>query len=182
MEATHLAEARLRLSPEMRERQWQEDLPRKGISILGLGGNLIPTKRFFDHPIAGTGKVWSALRQYLQLFGHAEQNGADAETRIFVSHVSPGKEQFITLFGGLLSTDWIVSGHMDPPAPFLWVEAAVRGWEEAVNRIRSTLEKLRRLADSRRPCGVRGISSNNTPARKLSLRKGKNLPSGTGAC
>ena len=127
MEATHLAEARLRLSPEMRERQWQEDLPRKGISIFGLGGNLIPTKRFFDHPIAGTGKVWSALRQYLELLGHAERNGADAETRISVSHVSPGKEQFITLFGGLLSTDWIVSGHMDPPAPLLWVEAAVRG-------------------------------------------------------
>jgi hypothetical protein len=46
-----------------------------------------------QRPIAGGGgKIWSTLSQYAELVQMVEKESAPDGPRLFVSHVSPGKE------------------------------------------------------------------------------------------
>jgi hypothetical protein len=97
------------------------------IHIFGLGGNFLVGKKLWQTPIAGgRGKVWSVLPQYVQLLKTVQAYRQPDEIGIFVSHVSPGKEPFITLIGAQTGCGLIVSGHMDPPLPMVWNEFAIR--------------------------------------------------------
>ena len=92
-----------------------------GLHVFGLGGNLLLGSRFFQQPIAGGGgRVWSVASQYVQLIETVRQNAVDGERRVFVSHVSPGKEPFIFLMGAHTRSDFLVSGHMGPPFCMTW--------------------------------------------------------------
>lgn len=111
--------------------------------IFGLGGNFLVGKKLWQAPIAGgRGKVWSVLPQYARLLETVSANQQKDEIRIFVSHVSPGKEPFITLIGAQACCDLIVSGHMDPPLPMVWNEFAIREPQEAVARLEARLKEI----------------------------------------
>jgi len=64
-------------------------------------------------------------------------------TRIFVSHVSPGKEPFVELVAARTRADVTVSGHMGAPTCMVWNPFAVSSVEEAASRLQDGLEKVR---------------------------------------
>jgi len=104
--------------------------------VYGLGGNHLPGSKLLQRPIAGgAGRIWSTLSQYLELVetidGQADQPG----TRIFVSHVSPGKEPFIELLAARTGAEFTVSGHMGAPHSMVWNPFAVRSVDEAIDRL-----------------------------------------------
>lgn len=171
-----------------------------GLHIFGLGGNFVVGRKLFQESVAGGGgKVWSVLAQYLRLLETVRANAQEGEKRILVSHVSPGKEAFITLMGVHSGCDLIVSGHMGPPFSMIWNDFAIRSPEEATGRVQQRLsevaevyesleardrdqhkEALSRLADlpcERIPCG-RGQSA---PAWYLNMFN-VNLPDASGGC
>ncbi|MFA5786282.1 MAG: metallophosphoesterase [Actinomycetota bacterium] len=113
--------------------------------VFGLGGNLLPGSRMMQRPIAGGGgKIWSTLSQYSDLVESAEKDADRSETRIFVSHVSPGREPFVELVGARTRADFTVSGHMGAPTCMIWNPFSVSSVEEAEKRLRDGLEAVRK--------------------------------------
>ncbi len=69
-------------------------------SIYGLGGNLLLGSKFMQKPIAGGGgKILCTLSQYSEMVETVENEGPRTRLRLFVSHVSPGKEPFVEFNG-----------------------------------------------------------------------------------
>lgn len=121
----------------------------ENIHLFGLGGNFIVGQKLFQKPIAGKGgKIWSVFDQYLRLLEMIRNNAQDGEKRVLVSHVSPGKEPFITLMGIHTDSDLIVSGHMDPPLSMIWTDFAIRSQKEAINRVQERLLDIKKIYDS----------------------------------
>ena len=113
--------------------------------IYGLGGNMLPGSKMMQRPIAGGGgKIWSTLSQYSDLVGAVERDAAPSMVRIFVSHVSPGKEPFVELIGARSEADFTVSGHMGAPASMVWNPFAVSAVEEAEKRLRDGFDAVRK--------------------------------------
>jgi predicted phosphodiesterase len=115
--------------------------------VYGLGGNHLLGSKLLQRPITGgAGRIWSTLSQYLELIetvdGQADQTG----TRIFVSHVSPGKEPFIEFLAARTRAEFTVSGHMGAPYSMVWNPFAVRTVEEAMDRLQ------RGILDTKRSC------------------------------
>lgn len=116
------------------------------VHLFGLGGNFLVGKKLFQKPLAGGGgKIWSTFSQYLELLKTVEANATDGERRLFVSHVSPGKEPFMTLMGACTRADWLISGHMGPTCCQTWNEFAIREPEEAMQRV---TDRLKEIADA----------------------------------
>ena len=123
--------------------------PRQGyrvgpVFVYGLGGNLLPGSKMMQHPIAGgQGKIWSTLSQYADLVETVERDADPAMVRIFVSHVSPGKEPFVELIGARTRADFTVSGHMGAPTCMVWNPFAVSAVEDAKKRMSDGLDSVR---------------------------------------
>lgn len=112
--------------------------------VFGLGGNLLPGKKFFMDPPAGSGgKVWTTFEEYIHLVRHITSAPTEDYIRLMITHISPGKEPLATLLGALTRADCCISGHMDPPHFMSWNEFAVRSPEEALKRIESRISMLR---------------------------------------
>jgi predicted phosphodiesterase len=113
--------------------------------IYGLGGNLLPGSKMMQNPVAGGGgKIWTTLSQYVDLVRVVDAEKESLETRIFVSHVSPGKESFVELLGARTSADFTISGHMGSPTCMVWNPFAIFGVEESVARFQGGLESVKR--------------------------------------
>jgi hypothetical protein len=112
--------------------------------IFGLGGNLLPGSKMMQRPIAGGGgKIWSTVSQYADLVETVERNAAVTGPRIFVSHVSPGKEPFAELIGARTRADFTVSGHMGAPTCMVWNPFAVSTVEEAEKRLQCGFDAVK---------------------------------------
>ncbi len=104
--------------------------------VFGLGGNLLLGPKMMQAPIAGGGgRIWSTLSQYADLVKTVESDASPDGPRIFVSHVSPGKEPFVELIGVRTRADYTISGHMGAPACMVWNAFAVHSEEEAEQRL-----------------------------------------------
>ena len=113
-------------------------------AIYGLGGNLLPGARMMQQPIAGGGgKIWSTLSQYADLVEAVEGEAAPGMLRIFVSHVSPGKEPFVELIGARTGADFTVSGHMGAPVSMVWNPFAISTVDEAKQRLRKGFDAVK---------------------------------------
>lgn len=113
--------------------------------VYGLGGNLLPGSKMMQRPIAGGGgKIWSTLSQYADLVETVEKNAGPTRTRIFVSHVSPGKEPFVELVGARTRADFTISGHMGAPTCMVWNPFAVSSVEEAEKRLQRGFDAVRK--------------------------------------
>lgn len=114
------------------------------VLLYGLGGNLLPGTKMMQSPLAGGGgRIWTTLRQCADLLGAIDQEGEWPGLRLFVSHVSPGKEPFIELLGARTRADLTVSGHMGPPACMVWNPFAIADVEEAKGRLQRGLEAVK---------------------------------------
>ena len=101
-------------------------------TLFGLGGNVLTGKKLFHDPIGGGGKVWATLGQFGKLCQTlSEVPEDDEEVRVFVTHVSPGKEPLAALMGAQYRADFHVSGHMAPPHTMIWNNFAIRKLERA---------------------------------------------------
>lgn len=121
----------------------------EGLHLFGIGGNFLMGRKLFQKAIAGGGgRVWSVFAQYLRLLETVRDNAQKVEKRILVSHVSSGKEPFITLMGIHTASDLIVSGHMDPPLSMVWTDFAIRSADEAINRVQQRLLDVKRIYGS----------------------------------
>jgi len=120
--------------------------------VYGVGGNLLGGSKFLQHPIAGgAGKIWSTLGQYSDLIETIEGQDDQPATRIFVSHVSPGKEPFVELVAARTRANITVSGHMGAPICMVWNPFAISSVEEATLRLRDGLEEVRKTCLGKRP-------------------------------
>lgn len=118
------------------------------VLVYGLGGNLLPGSKMMQNPIAGGGgKVWTTLSQYVDLVRTADKESDWSGPRIFVSHVSPGKEPFVELLGARTRADITVSGHMGPPTCMVWNPFAILEVEESLARLQHGLETVKRSCD-----------------------------------
>jgi predicted phosphodiesterase len=124
--------------------------------VYGVGGNLLAGSKFMQRPIAGgAGKIWSTLRQYSDLIETIEGQANQTGTRIFVSHVSPGKEPFVELVGARTRADFTVSGHMGAPTCMVWNPFAISSLEEATARLRDGFEEIRKTSLGESPTKAR---------------------------
>lgn len=113
--------------------------------VYGLGGNLLPGPKMMQRPIAGGGgKIWSALSQYIDLVKTVEEEGPLTGPRLFVSHVSPGKEPFVELIGARTRADYTISGHMGVPTCMVWNPFAVSSIDEARQKLHNGLAAIKK--------------------------------------
>ncbi len=113
--------------------------------VYGLGGNLLPGSKMMQRPLAGGGgKIWSTLSQYSDLVETVEKDADRTGPRIFVSHVSPGKEPFVELVGARTRANFTVSGHMGAPTCMVWNPFAVSTVEEAEKRLQGGFDAVRK--------------------------------------
>ncbi len=112
--------------------------------VYGLGGNLVPGPKMMQRPFAGGGgKIWSTLSQYADLVQTVEKESASGGPRLFVSHVSPGKEPFVELIGARTRADYTISGHMGTPTCMVWNPFAINSVDEAQQRLREGLAVIK---------------------------------------
>lgn len=120
--------------------------------VYGVGGNFLAGSKLLQRAIAGgAGKIWSTLRQYSDLVETIDGQADQPETRIFVSHVSPGKEPFVELVAARTRAGFTVSGHMGAPTCMVWNPFAISSIEEATRRLRDGLEEVRRACSAGSP-------------------------------
>lgn len=114
------------------------------LCVFGVGGNLLPGKKIFQNPVAGgSGRVWATLSQYAQLHRRLKEDTGSYAARVFVSHVSPGKEPILRRIAAHLEADFIVSGHMGTPYCCVWSEFAIRTVEQAEQWLDVDVDSIR---------------------------------------
>jgi hypothetical protein len=111
--------------------------------VFGLGGNLIvPRLDDAAEVLAGEGgKIWTTRAQIERLLAAAAPR-APGEIRVFVSHVSPGREPILELLASHLGAHVSVSGHMGSPWPVVWSEFGLNDPAAANERLRRAHEAL----------------------------------------
>ena len=120
--------------------------------VYGVGGNLLGGSKFLQQPIAGgAGKIWSTLSQYAELIKAVDEQTDQQRFRIFVTHVSPGKEPFIEFLAARTRANFTVSGHMGPPICMVWNPFAISSVDEATRRLRNGLGEMRKTCLGRSP-------------------------------
>jgi predicted phosphodiesterase len=116
--------------------------------LVGLGGNFLVDEKLFQKPLAGSGgKIRSTLTQYLDLIETVRVTAREGDIRLLVSHVSSGKEPFISAVGAHCRANFIVSGHMGPPVTMTWNAFAVSEVEAAKACLGGRLEDICRKWD-----------------------------------
>ncbi len=139
-----------------------------GVHIFGLGGNFLVGKKLFQMAIAGlAGKVWSTLPQYRTLLDHVSEKGNLEETRVFVTHVSPEMEPFMTLLAAHLGSHINVSGHMGFPETNYWVESDKRSFDSAKERLMEHCRVIEKTLKDSKGISRKGMKSFMKEFRKL---------------
>jgi predicted phosphodiesterase len=147
--------------------------------VYGLGGNLLPGSKMMQRPIAGGGgKIWSTLSQYTELVETVDRDGPPAGTRLFVSHVSPGKEPFVELIGARTRADYTISGHMGAPTCMVWNPFAVNSVDEAQQRLREGLAGIKNAcAQPISPWAGKALASiEQIPQETIAMGRGIKAP------
>lgn len=84
------------------------------LRLLGLGGALVPHKMFDNGEgratiAGGQGTMWTTALQIGELVDTAQRSYDQSETRLFVSHASPGREGIIAQLALVLKADLTIS-------------------------------------------------------------------------
>lgn len=84
------------------------------LRLLGLGGALVPHKMFDNGDgratiAGGQGTMWTTALQIGELVDTAQRSYDQSETRVFVSHASPGREGILAQLALVLKADLTVS-------------------------------------------------------------------------
>lgn len=107
------------------------------VVLYGLGGNFLPGTKMLHKSIAGgCGKIWATLTEYAELVATLDRESEHEACKIFVSHVSPGKEAFVEFIAARTGATYTVSGHMGAPNCMVWNPFAISTVDEAIRRVR----------------------------------------------
>ncbi|KAF8306250.1 hypothetical protein DL93DRAFT_2232656 [Clavulina sp. PMI_390] len=84
------------------------------LRLLGLGGALVPHKLFDNGDgratiAGGQGTMWATALQIGELVDTAQRSYDQSETRLFISHASPGREGIIAQLALVLKADLTIS-------------------------------------------------------------------------
>lgn len=84
------------------------------LRMLGLGGALVPHKMFDNGDghatiAGGQGTMWTTALQIGELVDTAQRTHDQSETRLFLSHASPGREGLIAQLALVLKADLTIS-------------------------------------------------------------------------
>lgn len=150
--------------------------------IFGLGGNVVVNPKFFQPPLSGAGgKIWSTFPQYIEFLEMVEINSRAGEIRLFLSHISPGKEPFVSWVGAQTNVDFLISGHMGPPFCMLWNEFAINEPHQSNARMTSRLNEIISIGKSLRGRAVEQFQQDLERLQKKLKRmenrnRGKKVP------
>lgn len=147
-----------------------------GMSLFGLGGNILPGQKMFDRAIAGYGgKIWSTLDQIGALLAIAESDRSP--TKIFVSHVSPGKEPLLIRMMLRIAPNFMISGHMGTPFTSVWNQFAIHPTENSffdwLDQNSSGYNAIWNLAKKYELTENQQVALNHLAAKKFNRIKGK---------
>ncbi|KIO24520.1 hypothetical protein M407DRAFT_76904, partial [Tulasnella calospora MUT 4182] len=101
------------------------------LRLLGLGGAYVPHKLFDNGDghatiAGGQGTMWTTALQMGELIDTAQKTYDQSETRLFVSHASPGREGLLAQLGTTLKADLTISAALHFRYASSWNEFSVQ--------------------------------------------------------
>jgi hypothetical protein len=124
------------------------------LRLLGLGGAFV-THKMFDNGdgsatiAGGQGTIWTTALQIGELVDTAQRVYDPSETRLLVSHASPGREGILASLALVLKADLTLSAGLHFRYASSWNEFSVQGEYDAFrNKIRNGRDAFYRVWDS----------------------------------
>ncbi|KAG8968533.1 hypothetical protein FRB90_010808, partial [Tulasnella sp. 427] len=113
------------------------------LRLLGLGGAYVPHKLFDNGDghatiAGGQGTMWTTALQVGELVDTAQKSFDQSETRLLVTHASPGREGLLAQLGTAVKADLTISAALHFRYSSSWNEFSV---QQDVDAYRSKLEK-----------------------------------------
>lgn len=102
------------------------------LRLLGLGGAYVPHKMFDNGEgsatiAGGNGTIWTTALQIGELVDTAQRVYDPTETRLLITHASPGREGILTSLGLFLKADLTISAGLHFRYASSWNEFSVQG-------------------------------------------------------
>lgn len=127
------------------------------LRILGLGGAFVPHKMFDNGEgratiAGGQGTMWTTALQIGELVDTAQRVYDASETRLLVSHASPGREGIIAQLALVLKADLTISAGLHFRYTSSWNEFSVQGdFEGFRHKILSGKDSFDKIWESVKP-------------------------------
>lgn len=127
------------------------------LRILGLGGAFVPHKMFDNGDgratiAGGQGTMWTTALQIGELVDTAQRVYDPSETRLLVSHASPGREGIIAQLAMVLKADLTISAGLHFRYTSSWNEFSVQGdFEGFRHKILSGKDSFDKIWESVKP-------------------------------
>ncbi|KAG8851977.1 hypothetical protein FRB96_008992 [Tulasnella sp. 330] len=124
------------------------------LRLLGLGGAFVPHKLFDNGDGAatiagGSGTMWTTALQIGELVDTAQKTFDQSETRLFVTHASPGREGLLAQLALVLKADLTVSAALHFRYASSWNEFSVQSDGDAYrSKLLAGKESFSKIWDS----------------------------------
>ena len=124
------------------------------LRLLGLGGAFVPHKMFDNGEgsatiAGGNGTIWTTALQLGELVDTAQRVYDPTETRLLITHASPGREGVIASLALVLKADLTISAGLHFRYASSWNEFSVQGdYDGFRNKLRSGKDHFYRVWDS----------------------------------
>ena len=124
------------------------------LRLLGLGGAFVPHKLFDNGEgsatiAGGNGTIWTTALQMGELVDTAQRVYDPTETRLLITHASPGREGVIASLALVLKADLTISAGLHFRYAASWNEFSVQGdYDGFRNKLRNGKDTFDRVWDS----------------------------------
>ncbi|KAF8490950.1 hypothetical protein F5888DRAFT_1637849 [Russula emetica] len=124
------------------------------LRLLGLGGAFVPHKMFDNGEgsatiAGGNGTIWTTALQIGELVDTAQRVYDPTETRLLITHASPGREGVIASLALVLKADLTISAGLHFRYASSWNEFSVQGdYDGFRNKLRNGKDNFYRVWDS----------------------------------
>jgi hypothetical protein len=124
------------------------------LRLLGLGGAFVPHKMFDNGEgsatiAGGNGTIWTTALQIGELVDTAQRVFDPTETRLLITHASPGREGIIAALALVLKADLTISAGLHFRYAASWNEFSVQGeYDGFRNKLRNGKDTFYRVWDS----------------------------------
>jgi hypothetical protein len=124
------------------------------LRLLGLGGAFVPHKMFDNGEgsatiAGGNGTIWTTALQIGELVDTAQRVYDPTETRLLITHASPGREGVIASLALVLKADLTISAGLHFRYASSWNEFSIQGdYDGFRNKLRNAKDNFYRVWDS----------------------------------
>jgi len=124
------------------------------LRLLGLGGAFVPHKMFDNGEggatiAGGNGTIWATALQIGELVDTAQRVFDPTETRLLITHASPGREGIIASLALALKVDLTISAGLHFRYASSWNEFSVQGdYDSFRNKLRDGRDAFHRVWES----------------------------------